>query len=137
MPNVSGDSVVRILIVDDNQLVRSSLRKLLEQHDEWRVCGEASNGREAVTTFQKLRPDVILLDFKMPVMNGLEAAREITHQANVPILLVTMFLSDQLAQEARKAGAQGACPKERVSCVVNAVEAVLRQETYFPTQNAA
>jgi DNA-binding NarL/FixJ family response regulator len=81
--------------------------------------------------------DVILLDFKMPVMNGLEAAREITHQANVPILLVTMFLSDQLAQEARKAGAQGACPKERVSCVVNAVEAVLRQETYFPTQNAA
>ena len=53
------------------------------------------------------------------------------------ILLVTMFLSDQLAQEARKAGAQGACPKERVSCVVNAVEAVLRRETYFPTQNAA
>jgi DNA-binding NarL/FixJ family response regulator len=129
--------VVRILLVDDNQLVRSSLRRVLEQHDEWRVCGEASNGREAVATARELQPDLVLIDFKMPEMNGLEAAREINHHANVPILLVSMFLNDQLAAEARKAGFRGACPKEHVSCVVSAVEAVLREETYFPQQIAA
>jgi DNA-binding NarL/FixJ family response regulator len=125
--------VIRILLVDDNQLVRRSLRNLLEQHDEWKVCGEASNGREAVAVFQRLRPDVVLLDFKMPDMNGLEAAREINHRGPVPILLVSMFLNDQLTVEARKAGVQGTCPKEQVGCVVQALEAVLRHETYFPS----
>jgi DNA-binding NarL/FixJ family response regulator len=125
--------VIRILLVDDNKLIRQSLRRLLEQHDQWKVCGEASSGREAVTSFQRLRPDVVLLDFKMPDMNGLQTAREITHERHVPILLVSMFLNDQLTAEARKAGVQGTCPKEQVGCVVQAVEAVLRNETYFPT----
>jgi DNA-binding NarL/FixJ family response regulator len=125
--------VIRILLVDDNQLIRQSLRRLLEQHDQWKVCGEASNGRDAVSSFQRLHPDVVLLDFKMPDMNGLEAAREITHRGPVPILLVSMFLNDQLTAEARKAGVQGTCPKEQVGCVVQAVEAMLRNETYFPS----
>lgn len=124
--------MIRILLVDDNQLVRRSLRNLLEQHDEWEVCGEASNGREAVAVFQRLRPDVVLLDFKMPDMNGLETARQIKRSGPAPILLVSMFLNDQLTDEARKAGVQGTCPKEQVGCVVHAVEAVLRHETYFP-----
>jgi len=128
-----GGAVIRILLVDDNQLIRQSLRRLLEQHDQWKVCGEASTGREAVSSFQRLHPDVVVLDFKMPDMNGLEAAREITHRGQVPILLVSMFLNDQLAAEARKAGVQGTCPKEEVRCVVQAVEAVLRNETYFPS----
>jgi DNA-binding NarL/FixJ family response regulator len=136
-PAPMEETVVRILLADDNQLVRRSLRRLLEQHEEWSVCGEATNGREAVTTFQELRPDIVLLDFRMPEMNGLEAAREIAHRAKVPIVLVTMFLNDQLAEEARKAGVQGACPKERIGCVINAVEAMLRRETYFPTTSAA
>jgi len=105
----------------------------LEQHEEWEVCGEAGSGYEAVRSFQSLHPDVVLLDFKMPDMNGLETAREISHRGRVPILLVSMFLNDQLTAEARKAGVQGACPKEQVGCVVQAVEAVLRNETYFPT----
>jgi DNA-binding NarL/FixJ family response regulator len=125
--------VIRILLVDDNRLVRRSLRRLLEQHEEWEVCGEASSGYEAVRSFQSLHPDVVLLDFKMPDMNGLETAREISHRGRVPILLVSMFLNDQLTAEARKAGVQGTCPKEQVGCVVQAVEAVLRNETYFPT----
>jgi DNA-binding NarL/FixJ family response regulator len=131
------DILVRILLVDDNQLVRTSLRRLLEQHDDWRVCGEASNGREAVKRFQQLNPDLVLLDFKMPEMNGLEAAREIASRADVPILLVTMFLTDQLKDAARQAGVTGVCAKEQVSCVVRAVEAVLRHEPYFTSQTAA
>jgi DNA-binding NarL/FixJ family response regulator len=126
--------VIRILLVDDNQLIRQSLRRLLEQHDQWKVCGEASTGREAVSSFQRLQPDVVVLDFKLPAMNGLEAAREIPQRGHVPILLVSMFLNDQLAAEARKAGVQGTCPKEEVRCVVQAVEAVLRNETYFPSR---
>jgi DNA-binding NarL/FixJ family response regulator len=73
----------------------------------------------------------------MPEMNGLEAAREIASRADVPILLVTMFLTDQLEDAARQAGVTGACAKEQVSCVVRAVEAVLRHEPYFTSQTAA
>ncbi len=124
--------MVRILLVDDNQLVRTSLRRLLEQHDDhWKVCGEASNGREAVASCQRLNPDLVVLDFKMPEMNGLEAAREITHRGHTPVLLVSMFLNEQLKEEARRAGVRATCAKERVGCVVQAVEAVLRNENYF------
>lgn len=126
--------LVRILLVDDNQTVRTSLRRLLEQHDaHWQVCGEASNGREAVDSCQRLNPDLVVLDFKMPEMNGLEAAREITHQRQIPVLLVSMFLNEQLKEEARRAGVRGTCAKERAGCVVQAVEAVLRDESYFST----
>lgn len=127
--------MIRILLADDSQAVRQALRRLLEQHEEWMVCGEASNGREALAGVQRLHPDVVLLDFKMPDMDGLETARAISNRAKVPILLVSMSLNDQLTAEARKAGVQGTCPKEQVNCVVQAVEAVLRKETYFPRWN--
>jgi DNA-binding NarL/FixJ family response regulator len=129
--------VIRILLADDSRAVREALRRLLEQHDQWTVCGEAATGREALAGVQRLHPDVVLLDFKMPDMNGLETARAISHRANVPILLVSMFLNDQLTAEARKAGVQGTCPKEQVSCLIQAVEAVLRKETYFPSWNSS
>lgn len=129
--------MIRILLADDNELVRRSLKRLLEQHEEWHVCGEASNGREAIRHVQELQPDLVLLDFKMPEMDGLEAAREISKRAKVPILLVTMFLNDQLKDAARKAGITGICPKERVSCVVKSVEAALRREHYNPDEAAA
>jgi DNA-binding NarL/FixJ family response regulator len=106
---------------------------LLEQHDGWRVCDEARSGREAVERFQQIRPDVVLLDFKMPVMNGLDAARIITQLSpETPILMVTLHLSKQLADEARLVGIRGTCAKTNVSSVVDAVGALLREETYFP-----
>jgi CheY-like chemotaxis protein len=70
--------VIRILIVDDNPAVRRYLRGVLEQQDGWRVCDEVRNGEEAVERFRQNRPDVIVLDFQMPEMNGLDAARIIT-----------------------------------------------------------
>jgi DNA-binding NarL/FixJ family response regulator len=123
---------VRILVVDDNPAVRRYLRRALEQQEGWRVCDEARNGQEAVDRFQKIRPDVIVLDFQMPEMNGLDAARIISRLSpETPILMVTLYLSRQLSEEARKAGVRGACTKTDVGCVVDAVGALLREETYF------
>jgi DNA-binding NarL/FixJ family response regulator len=127
------DRAIRILVVDDNPSVRRYLRGVLEQQDTWQVCDEARNGQEAVDRFQDIRPDVIVLDFQMPEMNGLDAARIITKLSpGMPILLVTLYLSKQLSEEARKVGARGACAKTDISSVVDGVGALLREETYFP-----
>jgi DNA-binding NarL/FixJ family response regulator len=125
--------VIRILLADDNPAVRRYLRGLLEQNDGWRVCDEASDGLDAVQRFQRGHHDLIVLDFQMPEMNGLEAAKQILRDyPNTAILMVTLYLSKQLAAEAQRAGIRGMCPKTHISCVVDAVSALLRQETYFP-----
>jgi len=125
--------MIRILVVDDNPAVRRHLRRVLEQHDDWLVCDEARNGQDAVNRFRQVRPDVIVLDFQMPEMNGLDAARIISQQApEIPILMVTLYLSKQLSEEARRVGIRGACAKTDIGCVVDAVGALLREETYFP-----
>jgi len=94
-----------ILIADDNAAVRHSLRSCLEQHNDWQVCGEAENGKEAVEKVTALHPDVVILDFQMPVLNGLEAARQISIIApNLPILMLTLYKSEQLWWEAQAAG---------------------------------
>ena len=99
----------RILIVDDNPVVCQQLRKLLELHPDWEVCGEAVDGRDAVDKARQLAPDLILLDFAMPVMNGLQSAQEIAKLfPKTPMLLFTMFLSNQLVDEAKSSGIQGA-----------------------------
>jgi two-component system chemotaxis response regulator CheY len=129
---VDEDRVIRILVVDDNPTVRRYLRSALEQHNGWRVCDEARNGREVVDRFQKIRPDLIVLDFHMPYMNGLDAARIITeHSPDIPILMVTLYLSKQLSDEARRVGVRGACAKTDIGSVVDGVGALLRDETYF------
>jgi len=121
------------LVVDDNAAVRRYLRGVLEQHDSWLVCDEARNGQEAVDRFREIQPDVIVLDFQMPEMNGLEAARVISRLSpETPILMVTLYLSRQLAEEARKAGIRGTCAKTDMGSVVAAVGALLRRETFFP-----
>jgi DNA-binding NarL/FixJ family response regulator len=124
---------IRILVVDDHPSVRRYLRRALEQQEHWRVCDEARDGQDAVDRFWKIRPDVIVLDFQMPAMNGLDAARILTQLSpETPILIVTLYLSKQLSDEAKKVGARGACVKTDTVSMVNAVGALLRHETYFP-----
>jgi DNA-binding NarL/FixJ family response regulator len=122
----------RILIVDDNAFMRRTLRTLLEAQDDWKVCDEASDGLEAVAKFEKEKFDVIVLDFQMPRMNGLDAAKQITSRsASTPILMVTLHHSPQLAEEARKVGIRGICPKSDIECVVEGVTTVLDNKSYF------
>src|SRR5438093_13762415 len=125
-------SPVRILVVDDSALMRRCLRTLLEREDQWKVCSEAANGREAIEKTQQSVPDLIVLDFQMPEMNGLDAAREIQRQyPEIPILMVTLHMSPQLEHQARKVGIRGACDKNDVGCVVAAVGTLLHQGTYY------
>ncbi len=130
--------MVRILVVDDNEMIRSHLREMLEQKPEWVVVGEACNGRDAVEVCGQQKPDLTVMDFLMPEMDGLEAARQLTKQSpKVPILMVTVDPSRQLEAEARKAGIKGLCAKAHIVNLVGAVEALLKGFTYFPLGMAA
>lgn len=126
----------RILIADDNPHVRHALRTLIEQNPEWEICGEAVDGKDAVRKALQLAPDLVVLDFLMPGMNGLEAAREINRVTpNLPILMCTMYLSRQLTEVAKSAGLRGAVSKTGGDQLTKGMEALLRHETFFAPMN--
>jgi len=124
---------VQILIADDDAPIRRLLRRLIEDHAEWNVCGEAENGREVLAKVSDLSPDVVVMDLAMPQMNGLQAAREVGKVApHLPMLLLTVQqVSRELADEARSAGFQGAVSKSTGSEVVKGIESLLRKEHFF------
>jgi DNA-binding NarL/FixJ family response regulator len=123
----------RILIADDDVPIRRLLRRLLDGHSDWKVCGEATNGREAVLKVMDLEPDVVILDLAMPQMNGLQAAQEIS--ARYPliamVLLTVQEVSSTLAKEAQRVGFRGAISKSTGSEVVKGVETMLRGQSFF------
>jgi len=128
--------VVHILLVDDNPAVRRYLRAILEQQQGWQVSAEAKTGAEALHKVLEDPPDLILLDYQMPDLNGVDVARQIREMfPKIPILMVTLHLSRQLADAAREAGVRGACAKQDIGSVVEAVEVLLREQTYFPSNN--
>lgn len=99
---------IRLLVVDDQNIVRKGIRALLEQVDDIHVIGEASNGEEAVVQAKRLKPDVILMDLMMPKMDGIAAIREIqTSQMPTQIIALTSFITEDKVFPAIKAGAMG------------------------------
>jgi two-component system chemotaxis response regulator CheY len=95
----------RVLIVDDNVHIRNLLRKSIEHGTEWTVCGEAANGQDAVENVHESLPDVVILDFQMPVMDGLEAARQIGSIApKTAMVMFTLHDHKQLLHEAAAVG---------------------------------
>jgi two-component system invasion response regulator UvrY len=126
--------VTRILLVDDNPAVRRYLRAILEQQDGWKVSGEARTGAEALHQVLESPPDLVVLDYQMPDLNGVDVARQISEMfPEIPILMVTLHLSRQLADAAREAGVRGACAKQDIGSVVEAVDVLLHHKTYFPS----
>src|SRR5438093_12776249 len=96
---------VRILIADDHQVVRTGLRALLESKSGWQICAEAANGREAVEKAGQLKPDVAVLDIGMPLLNGVEATRQIRNVSpHTEVLILTMHHSEGLVQAVLEAG---------------------------------
>jgi DNA-binding NarL/FixJ family response regulator len=96
----------KILLADDHEVVRRGVRTLLHSPSDWDVCGEAENGQQAVEKALELKPDLVILDISMPVMNGIEAARRIHQSApTVKIVMFSMHDSPQIAQQAAEAGA--------------------------------
>src|SRR5512143_3143987 len=123
----------KILIAEDNSFMLQRIRQLLEKQPDWEICGEAHDGEEAVRLAEELNPDIVVMDFLMPEMNGLVAARKLAErEPRVPVLLFTLYISRGLAEEARNAGLSGAVSKLSSSQLVEGVQALIRGRTYFP-----
>jgi two-component system, NarL family, response regulator DegU len=124
--------VVRIFLVDDNPTMRAQLRSVLEKRQDWKVVGEAEDGRGAIETWGDHAPSVTVMDFVMPVMSGLEAGRNLSKwHPESPVLMVTIDPSPQLEEEARKAGIKGLVQKADVRSLLQAIEILLQGGTYF------
>jgi DNA-binding NarL/FixJ family response regulator len=107
---------IRVLVVDDEALLRTAFSSLIDAEDDLEVVGEAADGRQAVQIAARLRPDVVVMDVRMPVMDGIEATRQITagQGAGVPrVLILTTFDLDEYVFEALRAGASGFALKSR------------------------
>jgi two-component system nitrate/nitrite response regulator NarL len=124
---------VRVLIADDQALFRQALAALLRERAGVEVSGEAVNGEEAIRLAMELKPDLILMDVTMPVINGLEAARRLAISLpNTPILIVTMHQNRELIQTAKEIGVRGYVSKSEVSeRLFHAINEVLSGGTSF------
>ena len=125
---------VRVLVADDHEVMRLGIRNLLELQPGWSICAEANNGQEAVEKTLQFRPDVIIMDISMPVMNGLEATSLITRQhPQIPVILFSLHLSDDLYRHFNTDGIRGAVAKgDAARELVLAVQTVLAGGTFFP-----
>lgn len=129
----------RILIADDHEVLRQGLKTMLQSTGEWEVCGEAANGHEAVEKTAALRPDLVILDINMPVLNGLAAVRRIL-LAGLPtrVLMFTVHDSEQTVREIREAGAHGYLSKGNAGQdLVKAIRKLLDGEEFYPAPSAS
>ena len=125
---------LRILVVDDHAVVRRGVRTLLESHEGWEVCGEATTGRDAVEQSRRLRPDVIVMDLSLPELNGLDATRQILKDApDTEVLVLTMHHSEECARDVLQAGARGYVLKADADENLIAAVDSLRQHKPFLT----
>jgi CheY-like chemotaxis protein len=130
--------LLRIFLVDDNAMARAAVKMALQRHPGWVVVGEASDGGQALETFRTYAPQVTVMDFLMPEMNGLDTARRLMERnPNVLILMITSDPSSQLEEQAREAGIKGVCAKGELHRLENAIDAVIHGGTYFSENIAA
>src|SRR6476469_1580386 len=124
---------VRILLADDHTLVRQGLRKVLEERPEWEVVAEASDGREAVRLAEQHHPDVAILDVAMPLLNGIEATRQITRRVPATrVLILSMHADEAYVTQILQAGATGYLLKESADVgLMQAVNAVSAGKSFF------
>ena len=125
--------IIKIVLADDHTIVRQGLRSILEQQDGINVVAEAQNGREAVRLTEQLKPDVVVMDFGMPDLNGLEATRQIKQRdPDTRVLILTRHADQEYVKSILKAGASGyLVKKSAVEELVIAIQAVQRGDSYL------
>lgn len=124
---------VRILLADDHAVLRQGLRRILEEQSGWSVVGEAANGRDAVSQVEAIEPHVAVLDIAMPLLNGIEATRQLTRRMPATRVLILSMHSDQAyVTQAVKAGARGYVLKDSAGAdIIQAVSALMAGKSYF------
>jgi len=125
--------MIRVLLADDHHLVRQALRALLEKADGIEIVGEAEDGREAAKLARRLRPDVVVLDVAMPILNGIQAAERI-RRLRLPtrVVILSMHKDEALVRRALRSGAHGYLLKSAVSEeLLLAIRAAVRDEIYL------
>jgi DNA-binding NarL/FixJ family response regulator len=124
---------VKILLADDHAVLRQGLRRILEDRPDWRVVAEASNGRDAVAEADMHRPHVAVLDIAMPILNGIEATRQIMRRSpEIHVLILSMHSDQAYVTQAVQAGAKGYVLKESVGAdIIQAVAALAAGKTFF------
>lgn len=116
--------MARILIADDRESMRSAVKTVIRLHPGWEICGEADDGREAVAKAVELKPDLVLLDFRMPISNGIRAGSEIcTLMPGTPVVMYTLHRTPELEVAAKLVGIRRVVPKEEgPKPLLNAIE---------------
>ena len=127
---------LRVLIADDHSVVRQGLRALVESQPDWEVCAEAANGREAVEKAHTTHPNVVVLDFAMPEMDGLTATRQILESLpDTEVLILTQHDADAVIRQVLQAGARGYILKtDAGEELVQAINALKRHKPFFTKQ---
>ena len=128
--------MTRILIADDHDVVRSGLRAILEEHPNWEVVAEASDGKEAILKAIEAKPDVAVLDYSLPLVNGVEATRQIRARSpKTEVLIFTMHDNETLIEELLRAGARGYLLKSDAKLhLIAAIEALAIHKPFFTSQ---
>ena len=124
---------MRILIADDHEVIRRAVIRLLQSRDDVEEYAEATNGKEAIEKALEWKPDLILLDVRLPLLDGFAVAREIKqHKPHVAILFFSIYYTEEIIGEARLAGDGFILKEQIVEMLPKALEALLHKQTFFP-----
>jgi DNA-binding NarL/FixJ family response regulator len=127
---------VRILVADDHEVSRRGICAILSSRPDLEVCAEASDGHEAIEKALILKPDMAILDFSMPTLDGLSATRKLKQVLpTVPIIILSMHKGPEIVQAAQLAGAQGFVSKSDAgAALLNAVDVIRQGKRFFPSE---
>ena len=130
---MNGSPAVRIVIADDHEVVRSGLRSIVECHEGWEVVGEAENGKVALTASLATKPDILITDYSLPLMNGVEVTRQVRQRLpKTEVLMFTMHDTDAIVSEALSAGARAFLLKsDAKKHLVSAIESLAHHKPFF------